>query len=198
VKNTLLSLVCFVGAGAACNQKSEPPVVSSRYEAVKAVAASTAHWCDTTFTTGGPRLTLPSLAPVGAGIARASLPKGKRVWLNLWATWCTPCLREIPLLLKWRDDLRKDGVDVEVLLLSLDEDAATLDTFLAQRKDVPAALVARAASQADYQQWAKSYLKDPTTPIPIHFLAAGDGGLRCIRSGSLREGDYPAAKAALR
>ena len=41
-------------------------------------------------------------------------------------------------------------------------------------------------------------MKDPSTPIPIHMLAASDGNLRCIRSGSLREGDYPAAKSVLR
>lgn len=197
MKNVLLSLVCLVNAAAACNQKHEAPVVSSRYEAVKAAAVSSSHWCDATFASAAPRLTLPPLAPAPSGMARASLPKGKRVWVNLWATWCKPCLREMPLLLKWRDDLRKDGIDVEVLFLSLDDDADTLGAFLAQRKDLPAALVARAASQAEYQQWVKAYLKDPTTPIPIHLLAASDGGLRCIRSGSLREGDYPAAKAAL-
>ena len=24
------------------------------------------------------------------------------MWLNLWATWCKPCLREMPVLLDWR------------------------------------------------------------------------------------------------
>jgi hypothetical protein len=46
-------------------------------------------------------------------------------------------LREMPLLLKWRDDLRKDGVDVDILFLSLDEDASAYDNFLAQHKDSP-------------------------------------------------------------
>jgi hypothetical protein len=41
-------------------------------------------------------------------------------------------------------------------------------------------------------------MKDPASPIPIHMLATADGSLRCIRSGSLREGDYPAAKSVLR
>jgi len=196
VKHALLFLALLAGAG--CNEKNSQPVASSRYEAVKAVADPAARWCDTSFTSAAPRLTLPPLAAAKPGVAQFALPKGKRVWVNLWATWCQPCLREIPLLLKWRDDLRKDGVDVEVLFLSLDEDAAAFDTFLAQRKDIAAAKVARAASQREYEQWMKAFMKDPSTPIPIHMLASADGNLRCIRSGSLREGDYPAAKAVLR
>jgi hypothetical protein len=84
------------------------------------------------------------------------------------------------------------------LFLSLDEEASAFDNFLAQHKDVATAKFARVASQHDYEEWMKAFMKDPSTPIPIHMLAAADGGLRCIRSGSLREGDYPAAKAVLR
>jgi len=196
VKYRLLSLALLACSG--CNEKSTQPAASSRYEAVKAVSDPAAHWCDPSFTGAAPRMTLPPLAAPKAGASLAALPKGKRVWVNLWATWCQPCLREMPLLLKWRDDLRKDGVDVDVLFLSLDEDASAFDNFLAQRKDIAAGKVARAASQHDYEQWAKAFMKDPSTPIPIHMLATADGNLRCIRSGSLREGDYPAAKSVLR
>jgi thiol-disulfide isomerase/thioredoxin len=196
MKYALLSLALLAVAG--CNEKSTPPVASSRYEAVKAISDPAARWCDTSFTGVAPRLTLPALAAAKPGAIPVALPKGKRVWVNLWATWCQPCLREMPLLLKWRDDLRKDGVDVDLLFLSLDEDAGAFDTFLAQRKDLATAKVARAASQHDYEQWAKAFIKDPSTPIPIHMLATADGSLRCIRTGSLREGDYPAAKAVLR
>jgi thiol-disulfide isomerase/thioredoxin len=196
MKYALLSLALLASTG--CNEKSPQPVASSRYEAVKAVSDPAARWCDTSFTGAAPRLTLPPLAASKSGASAAALPKGKRVWVNLWATWCQPCLREMPLLLKWRDDLHKDGVDVEVLFLSLDEDASAFDNFISQRKDIASAKVARAASQHDYEEWAKAFMKDPSTPIPIHVLATADGNLRCIRSGSLREGDYPAAKSVLR
>jgi len=197
VKYTLPFLVFL--AALACDDKRTAQVASSRYEAVKAAPDPAAtRWCDTSFSGAAPRLTLPPLAAPKPGASPVALPKGKRVWVNLWATWCQPCLREMPLLLKWRDDLRKDGVDVDVLFLSLDEDASAYDNFLAQRKDIASAKVARAASQHDYEAWAKAFMKDPATPIPIHMLATADGSLRCIRSGSLREGDYPAAKSVLR
>jgi thiol-disulfide isomerase/thioredoxin len=196
MKRALLSLALLACVG--CNEKSTQPVASSRYEAVKAASDPAARWCDNAFAGAAPRLTLPPLAAPKPGSSPVALPKGKRVWVNLWATWCQPCLREMPLLLKWRDDLRKDGVDVDVLFLSLDEDASAYDNFLAQRKDIASAKVARAASQHDYEAWGKAFMKDPATPIPIHMLATADGSLRCIRSGSLREGDYPAAKSVLR
>ena len=187
--------ILLLGLLAGCPEKSreQPP---SRYQAVKA-SAEASRWCDADFGSPGPLLTMPSLASPPAGRAPLTIAKGKRTWVNLWATWCQPCLREIPLLLGWQSDLRKDGVDVDVVLLSLDEDAATLEGFLAQRKDLQAAKIARITSQRDYEQWIKAYAKDPSLPIPIHLLASADGHLRCLRNGSLREGDYPAAKAAL-
>lgn len=173
-----------------------PPI--SRYEAVKAPAASVARWCDDTFSGSSPRLTLPPLAAPLAGRAQAALPAGKRVWVNLWATWCGPCLREMPLLLKWQDDLRKDGVDIDVVLLSLDDNAGAVQKLLGERKDLAAAKVARVLSQSAYEEWLESYVKDPSTPIPLHLLASADGSVRCLRAGSLRESDYPAAKAVFR
>jgi thiol-disulfide isomerase/thioredoxin len=191
-------LFCVLLASVACNDQRTTAAPASRYEAVKAAPVSASRWCDTTFAGGAPRLTLPPLADPAAGRAQASLPAGKRVWVNLWATWCQPCLREMPLLLKWQSDLRKDGVEVDVLLLSVDEDAEALGKFLSSHKELALAKIGRVASQRDYDQWVKAYVKDPSTPIPIHLLGAADGTLRCVRSGSLRESDYPAAKAALR
>ncbi len=188
--------ILLLGLLAGCPEKTREPA-PSRYQAVKANSETQSRWCDTDFGSPGPLLNLPPLASPPAGQAPLALAKGKRTWVNLWATWCQPCLREIPLLLDWQNDLRKDGIDVEVMLLSLDEDAPTLDQFLAARKDLQAAKIGRVAGQHDYEQWIKAYAKDPSLPIPIHLLASADGNLRCLRNGSLREGDYPAAKAAL-
>lgn len=45
---------------------------------------------------------------------------GKPVLLNLWATWCAPCVKEMPLL----DALAGEQRDVYVLTASQDLDAA--------------------------------------------------------------------------
>lgn len=63
---------------------------------------------------------VPELSFITADGGRGDLSdfKGKVVLLNLWATWCAPCVREMPSL----DALqgRLGGEDFEVVALSLD------------------------------------------------------------------------------
>lgn len=46
--------------------------------------------------------------------------RGSIVVLNLWATWCTPCLAEMPMLDRLQQQLK--GVGVVVIALSIDRD----------------------------------------------------------------------------
>lgn len=50
--------------------------------------------------------------PASADEFRAVLKKqaGKVVVVNLWATWCVPCLREVPDLLKLESEFASRGV----------------------------------------------------------------------------------------
>ena len=48
--------------------------------------------------------------------------RGSIVVLNLWATWCTPCLAEMPMLDRLQQQLK--GVGVVVIALSIDRDGA--------------------------------------------------------------------------
>ena len=57
--------------------------------------------------------------------------KGKVVLLNFWATWCTPCRREMPLLSKLQSEHASDGL--VVLYLSL-EDPRVITEFLRQNR----------------------------------------------------------------
>lgn len=53
----------------------------------------------------------------GGREVRLSEFKGKPVVLNLWATWCAPCVEEMPSL----DRLQRDFPGVQVLAVSLDK-----------------------------------------------------------------------------
>jgi peroxiredoxin len=44
--------------------------------------------------------------------------RGKYVLINLWATWCGPCVAELPLFTKLRNDFSKD--QLEIISLSVD------------------------------------------------------------------------------
>lgn len=48
--------------------------------------------------------------------------RGKVVLVNLWATWCTPCRREMPALDRLQATL--GGADFQVLALSIERDGA--------------------------------------------------------------------------
>ncbi len=56
--------------------------------------------------------------------------KGKKVLLNYWATWCKPCLEEMPALQRSRDILEKDNY---IFLLASDQPLTTIQSFVARR-----------------------------------------------------------------
>ncbi|MEK4564730.1 TlpA disulfide reductase family protein [Alkalihalobacillus sp. FSL R5-0424] len=42
-------------------------------------------------------------------------PKNRVTVLNVWATWCEPCVRELPALMELESDYNQKGVDVITL-----------------------------------------------------------------------------------
>lgn len=57
---------------------------------------------------------------------------GKTWLVNLWATWCGPCLAELPHIQKLYDEL-KDRPDVGLLTLNFDQDPKRVAPYLAKR-----------------------------------------------------------------
>lgn len=197
---SLLAPVLLAGlTGVTCG-RSEPAPTVSRFDAVKASAPSTdtARWCDASFPAGGPHLDLPKLVAARPGSAAPVLPAGRPFWVNVWATWCVPCLREMPLVLRWRDALRKEGIAAEVLFLSVDEKESDLTKFLAEHPETAPDPSGRLVSSADLDPWLARYTQPAPSGIPLQLLVGADGALRCIRAGSLRDGDYPLVASLLR
>jgi cytochrome c biogenesis protein CcmG, thiol:disulfide interchange protein DsbE len=54
--------------------------------------------------------------------------KGKIVVLNFWATWCPPCIDEMPSLIQMQQRMQARGVTV--LAVSVDADAGNYHRFL--------------------------------------------------------------------
>ena len=59
-----------------------------------------------------------------------SQQRGHAVLLNFWATWCPPCVDEVPSL----EDLarRLDGTDMRMLAVSVDDDWGKIRSFFAK------------------------------------------------------------------
>lgn len=58
--------------------------------------------------------------------------KGKKVFLNFWATWCPPCRQEMPELEKLYQE-SKDS-DLIILTINLGEDNKTVKSFMDKNK----------------------------------------------------------------
>ena len=58
-----------------------------------------------------------------------SKEKGKLFIIHFWATWCPPCVEEIPALSKFWDKYRSRG-DIELFAVSVDKDWKTIDDFM--------------------------------------------------------------------
>ncbi len=74
-----------------------------------------------------------AVAPVdGDGRAADMTPyRGKKLLVNLWATWCAPCIEELPSLGELQREL--GGEDFQVVTLAIDErDPKKIAPFLAR------------------------------------------------------------------
>ena len=58
------------------------------------------------------------------------LDKESLVIVNLWATWCKPCLEEIPIFEK----IAIENKDVKLVFLSIDKDSAELESYLSKHR----------------------------------------------------------------
>ncbi|NWF99658.1 MAG: TlpA family protein disulfide reductase [Thermoanaerobaculaceae bacterium] len=177
-----------------CGGEPAPP--PSRFEAVPATTRlDPAHWCDVWRGTDGPRLVLPAVVPAPGAAQLPSLALDRWVWLNVWATWCAPCRREMPLLEQWVTRLVEEGVRVDLVYLSVDVDSEALARFVAATPALARRAGYRLRRPDDLAGWLGSLGCAADTAIPVQVIAAPGGTVRCVRTGSLREGDFPLVRA---
>ena len=57
--------------------------------------------------------------------------EGEKVFVNFWATWCAPCIREIPSINRAAQALEAEGY---TFIFASDEDTDTINDFLYERE----------------------------------------------------------------
>lgn len=64
-------------------------------------------------------------------LLQAELRRGRRTLINVWATWCAPCVREMPELESLRPSFAEQGIDLVGLNVDTDRQA-DIAAFLAR------------------------------------------------------------------
>ena len=192
----LPALIIGVALLGACESKkdggSADPPSRTNGAKVNKKTVSTDAFCDKHFTgDDGPAMTVPEVAAKEAIVPAA----GGWHWFNVWATWCKPCVEEMPRLIAWRDKLRGSGKKLEVSFISVDESDADVAEFKKAHANAPAS--ARLIDTKNQEAWFKQLGLDGAPPIPIHVFVSPSGHIRCARAGSVREEDYAAIEALL-
>lgn len=92
--------------------------------------------------------------------------KGKVVLVNFWASWCAPCLAEIPEFIKVREEYHDRGF--EILGISTDDTPAQLRDFARKYKtNYPLVQVTAEVEEA----------YGPVFGLPTSILVARDGSV---------------------
>lgn len=69
------------------------------------------------------------LATAGEFSAALAAQQGKVIVLNLWATWCTPCLKEIPDLMQLEREFAAKGMKLVAVGMDDPTELARVDSF---------------------------------------------------------------------
>lgn len=117
---------------------------------------------------------------------------GKRRWVNVWATWCKPCIEELPRLVEWEKTLVESGVPVELVLLSVDGDPDTVESFRGDHVEVEGSL--EIADAEALEPWLESLGLSGQSVLPIHLFVDESDKIRCVRMAGVSENDFDAVK----
>lgn len=112
-----------------------------------------------------------------AGVRRKlSEWKGRPLVINFWATWCEPCRREIPLLLRLRQEHAADGL--EVVGIAVDSRDAVLKYAQDMHIDYPVLIGEQEGLQA-----VQSFGME--TVLPFSVFADTQGRIVTLKVGEL-------------
>ena len=121
---------------------------------------------------------VPAMTLATPNGARVEIPRdwaGKPTLVNLWASWCAPCLKEMPELQAFASEQAANGVQVVGIAL---DDAASVQAML-QRLAITYPNLIDAPGPAD----AGVRLGNPAGVLPYSVLVSADGRVLKTRIG---------------
>jgi len=185
-------IVAFALAG--CDEHADkggdPPSRVNGAKTTVGQAATTAAFCDVHATADKAALFhwpgLVEAPPVSSSGWR---------WINVWATWCNPCIEEMPRIQKWRSKLAASGRSIDLAFISVDESADDITAFRKLHPGTPAS--ARIADSKTQEAWFAQLGLTGSPPIPIHIFVDSQNRIRCARAGGVRDQDFAVVERLL-
>lgn len=126
-----------------------------------------------------PTLTLETLE--GGAVTLPDAYAGRPLLINFWASWCGPCIEEMPELQRYFAEQESNGTQVVGIAL---DDKAAVSAFL-QRVPVGYPILLDTAGPAD----SSVRLGNPKGVLPYSALLAADGTLLKQRIGPFAPGE---------
>lgn len=115
----------------------------------------------------------------GKSISATSL-KDKVIYIDIWATWCGPCLRELPYLEKMQENY-KNNDKIAFVSISIDQDKAAWEAMVKQKNMMGIQLIAD-------QAWSSKIVSDyRINGIPRFIIIGRDG--KIINANAPRPSD---------
>lgn len=121
----------------------------------------------------------------GGGKRDVKKPAGKVFVLHFWATWCAPCVEELPGLLAYSREIKKDP-SIELLAVSVDDDFKTVSSWLKERgaSDLPIALDPgrRVATRMGTEKFPETYFLSANGDVMAQVKGPVDWSSKEIRA----------------
>lgn len=104
--------------------------------------------------------------------------------INFWATWCGPCVKELPMF----EQVNTNNANVKVTLVSLDfaDKLDKVDAFIS-RKSMKSEVVL--LDEIDYNSWIDKVEKSWEGAIPATLIYNPTTGKRAFTQHELKEGE---------
>lgn len=124
----------------------------------------------------------------GRAVALPAAWAGRTTLVNVWATWCAPCLKEMPELQVFSREQEANGT--QVVGIALDDDTAVRAFLQAHEIGYPSLVDTPGPADAGVR------LGNPAGVLPYSVLVAPDGRLLKTRIGPFNDAADIAAWAA--